>query len=128
MIKTRTWIIIICVFLAVTGVISAVLYLRTPEVSPVQILQDGKCIKEIDLSSVKESYEMVIEDSKGGSNTVLVEPGRICIKEADCPDQICVKRGWLFDSSSPIVCLPHRLVIQTSGGSGTDASVDTAAE
>ena len=57
-----------------------------------------------------------------GSNTIQVEPGRIRVLEADCPDQVCVRQGWISDEVTPIVCLPHRLVIQVSGG--TDAGVD----
>ena len=43
---------------------------------------------------------------------IRAEPGRIAVVAADCPDRICVREGWLSDSASPIVCLPHRLVIR----------------
>ena len=108
MLKTKTWAIILAVILVLSGAAALFLYVRQPSGTDVEILQDGKTIKTIDLSKVKEPYSFVIEDPKGGSNTVLVEPGRICISEADCPDQICVQRGWLPDGTAPIVCLPHR--------------------
>ena len=38
--------------------------------------------------------------------------------EADCPDQVCVRQGWVQDRTVPIVCLPHRLVIEIVGGEG----------
>ena len=56
----------------------------------VQIVQDGTVIREIDLSRVARAYSFEVESADGGRNTILVEPGRICVSEADCPDQICV--------------------------------------
>ena len=121
MIKTKTWILIFSVLLLLSLGVSGFLYLQKPESQIVEILQGGKCIKTIDLSTVTSPYRFVIEDEKGGSNTVLVKDGRICIVEADCPDQICVKQGWLADSAAPIVCLPHQLVLQFAEESELDA-------
>ena len=64
-----------------------------------------------------EPRSLVLED-ESGSNTVTVEKGRICILEADCPDQICVNQGWISDSTVPIVCLPHKLMIEIVSGGG----------
>ncbi len=121
MIKTKTWIFIFILVLLVCTAVTVMLYTGAPEASVAEIYQDGQLIKTIDLNQVKEPYSFVIEDESGGSNTVLVEPGRICISEADCPDQICVHQGWLKDSAAPIVCLPHRLVIQAAGAGELDA-------
>lgn len=120
MLKTKTWIIIIVLLLVVCGGAAVMLGSGTPESSVVEILQDGHVIKTIDLAQVTEPYSFLVEDD-GGSNIVLVEPGRICISEADCPDQICVHQGWLKNSAAPIVCLPHRLVIQAAGASNLDS-------
>ncbi len=121
MIKTKTWIFIFILVLLVCTAVTVMLYTGAPEASVAEIYQDGQLIKTIDLNQVKEPYSFVIEDESGGSNTVLVEPGRICISEADCPDQICVHQGWLKDNAAPIVCLPHRLVIQAAGAGELDA-------
>ncbi len=80
---------------------------------------DGEVIEKIDLSKVKESYEIEI-DTEYGHNVILVEPGAISVLEADCPDQICVKQGKMTGGGVPIVCMPHRVVIEI-GGSGIDA-------
>lgn len=114
MLKTKTWIVIIVLLLVVCTCASMMLFSAVPESSIVEILQYGQVIKTIDLAQVSEPYSFEVEDD-GGSNTILVEPGRICISEADCPDQICVHQSWLKDSAAPIVCLPHRLVIQATG-------------
>ena len=123
MLKTKTWILIFSVLLVICLGVTALLWLHMPQGQVVEILQDGTCIQTIDLSAVQEPYSFTVEDAHGGCNTILVEPGRICIAEADCPDQVCVRRGWLSDSAAPIVCLPHRLVIQVIGETQVDAVV-----
>lgn len=80
---------------------------------------DGEEYRRIDLRCVKESYDIVIE-TKYGRNTVHVEPGAISVTESDCPDHICQNQGAITKSGVPIICMPHRLVIQIEGG-GLDA-------
>lgn len=87
-----------------------------------RISRDGVVLEEIPLDQVEVGYSFVLED-ESGSNTVLVEPGRIRISQADCPDQICVNQGFISDSTVPIVCLPHKLMIEiVGGGDGFDAA------
>lgn len=84
------------------------------------ITQNGEVVQTIDLGAVTEPYEFDVKTEKG-SNTVLVEHDRICVKNATCPDQVCVKQGYIFDSAVPIVCLPNKLVIKiTSANSEID--------
>lgn len=112
MIRTRTWILLFAAAAVVLGALSWYLLSRRTEGCVVQIVQDGTVLREIDLSRVTGEERIVIESPYGGSNVVLVRPGRICVAEADCPDGICVHQGWLESGGSlPIVCLPHRLVI-----------------
>ncbi len=121
MIKTRTWIIVIAAVALVAGALSLWLFsARTGSV--VEVVQDGNVIEEIDLLRVREAYRFTVTSPDGGVNTVLVQPGRVCVESADCPDKICVQRGWLTDEPTPIVCLPHRLVIRSKSASGADAS------
>jgi hypothetical protein len=83
---------------------------------------DGECVRTIDLQDVDEPYSFVV-DGPIGTNTVSVEPGRIRVSHADCPDQICVEQGWVSDQALPIVCLPNTLVIQVQV-SGGEAEID----
>ena len=73
-------------------------------------------LDEIDLTEVQSAYSFTVTGKDGLTNTVLVEPGRIRVERADCPDQICVHQGYISDGSQPIVCLPNRLIIQIQGG------------
>lgn len=89
------------------------------------ILQNGKLIHEIELSSLEEPWEIRIEDGAGGYNIVRAEQGRIRVIEANCPEQVDVLQGWISEPHQSIVCLPHRLVIEIKAGkkSGVDAIV-----
>ncbi|MGN0160979.1 MAG: NusG domain II-containing protein [Lachnospiraceae bacterium] len=122
MIKTRTWIIIILVLLAASGGITAFLYAKKAPGSIANVYVDGECVYSVDLSLVTQGYTREIISKDGSVNTLSIEPGRICISAADCPDQVCVHTGWIADSVAPIVCLPHRLVVRIEGNSAKEES------
>ena len=111
MVKTKTWALLVGAFLLVFVVIGAVLYTRPAPGTVANLYRDGVPVRSVDLSLVTEPYEFTLTDGRG-SNVIRVEPGRIAVIGADCPDRVCVKTGWRSDSASPIVCLPHRLVIR----------------
>lgn len=90
---------------------------RGTEAQVARVTRDGALLEEIDLGHVDEPYSLVFAD-ESGTNTVQVERGRIRVWSADCPDQICVHQGWISDSVIPIVCLPHRLIIEVVGAGG----------
>jgi len=73
------------------------------------IKQNQKVIERIDLDAVTEPREITLPGNY--HETILVEKGRIRFKEADCPDHICVKTGWLQEPGDTAVCLPNRAVI-----------------
>lgn len=83
---------------------------------------DGTEIKRFDLVEGQKSYTYLYEDEDGDYNLLEIDGDRIRIKEANCGDQICVRRGWASKNGETIVCLPHKMVIeiQASDGSETD--------
>ncbi len=120
MLKTRTWILIFAAVLLFCA--AAMLLLRGAHTGSVaEIVQDGKTLRRIDLSQVTEPYSFPVE-CEGGVNTVTVEPGRIRVSDADCPDKVCVAFGWLSEGSVPILCMPHRLMIRMVHAGGADAA------
>ena len=78
-----------------------------------QILQDGQLLYTLALDTPRT---LTVTAPNGGSNTITVAGGRICVSHASCPDQVCVKQGWVSRNVVPIVCLPNQLVIQIKGG------------
>ena len=117
--STKFWVILVAALLAVS-LAATVLTLRGKTDSETAgIYQNGELIRTIDLSRVSEPYSFLVE-GPAGTNTVLVEPGRICVSHADCPDQVCVDQGWISNSVVPIVCLPNRLVIRIGDPAQTE--------
>lgn len=108
--STRTLIIFFtAVFIA--AAVSAALLMNGDENTVVRVYLDGVQVHEADLSAVTEPYEFTVT-CEDGFNTIRVEPGSICVISADCSDNTCVKQGKLTGGVTPIICLPHLLVIQ----------------
>ena len=101
------------------GIVGSVFVLSSSPKSLVRISQDGKTLYTIDLSTAENS-EFNIEYN-GGVNTIEIKDGKIRVRDADCPDKTCVKTDWLSSSAMPIVCLPHKLVIEFCDSDGVDA-------
>lgn len=89
------------------------------------IYSEGKLIESIPLWQVSAPYAQTIITENGGENKLLISPGKICVSNASCPDQICVHQGFIKDSTLPIVCLPNRLVLQLRNAEEQDTPLDT---
>ena len=83
-------------------------------------IKSGDQIITVDL---RIDREFTLEAAAGGYNTVAVKGGKIAVTEADCPDQYCVQRGFC-GSGTPIVCLPHNLVIEFLGEQKIDGLLE----
>lgn len=86
----------------------------------VQVLVDGEIFCEYNL---KEDGEYEIE-SDYGLNILVVEAGSAYIKDADCPDKLCVNQGKISKSGQSIICLPHKLVVTIIEENGETDEVD----
>ena len=113
--------IIAAVFLI--GVIGTILVITAQPKNTVRIVSDGEVLYTIDLGTAEDDTLVIEKD--GHRNTVEIKDRMIRVSEADCPDQTCVRMGWLSSSSMPIVCLPHGLVIAYTDA---DSEVDALAQ
>jgi len=118
--SNKFWIILLSVVL-LASIVTVLLLSRVPATTA-SIYINGELIERLDLSTVPEPYSVTVNNGYG-VNVISVERGRICISEANCPDGSCVRQGWISSGIVPIVCLPHRLVIQFD----SDASPDVDA-
>ncbi|MBP0956170.1 MAG: NusG domain II-containing protein [Oscillospiraceae bacterium] len=109
--KNKMFIIIIAVIFG-TALICSLPIWGKPRGNAVNIRSGGELICTIDLSEA-EDCEFDIKWG-GGVNTIEIKDHMIHVKEADCPDGICIKTGWIGgeNGTAPIVCLPNRLVIE----------------
>ena len=53
-------------------------------------------------------------------NLVVIEGGFVRVREANCPDQVCVRHRPVSQAGELIVWLPARLVIRVLGGEEAD--------
>lgn len=95
------------------------------EKGSVEILQDGKIIKTLSKSELEHDTSFQISYGEH-YNIVQIKDGKIRIKEADCPDQTCVRMGELSEKGS-IICLPHRLEIRFQKKAGSEDELDGVA-
>ena len=112
--KTKTWVILLSVLLAVCLGMSLWL-LRPQQAGYAQVWSDGKLIHTLDLQ-----VDRVVEvKNDSGSNRIEVREGKIAVTEADCPDHHCINRGFC-SGGVQIVCLPNKLVIRFVGATEID--------
>ena len=45
-------------------------------------------------------------------NIIEADNGRIRIREANCPDHLCVGQGWVSQPNQQLVCLPFRVTVK----------------
>ena len=124
--SNKFWIIVLG-GIVVVSVVAALLLGQAPKshasAAFAHIYQNGAMTETVNLTSITEPYTINIAGNNG-FNILEVESGRIRVLEADCPDGICKRQGWVSGGVIPIVCLPHRLVITFEGGTaGLDAVV-----
>lgn len=123
MLKTRTWIAMLAAAALLLAARSYLSLSKKPAGTVARVARDGVILREIDLSAVTEPYSFTVDAPGGGYNTVTVEPGRVCVSDADCPDRVCVRQGWLGERAAPVVCLPHRLTITLADAGGSADAV-----
>ena len=71
-----------------------------------------------------QSRTIEINDAKG-YNKVVIENGSVHMADADCPDQYCVQHAAIHAGHETIICLPHELVVEITGGEVSDVDVVT---
>lgn len=94
--------------------------INTKSQNKIAVIQvNGEEIKRVELKKdiVGEKLEL---NTEFGHN--ILEFGDGCVRsiEADCPDQIDVKQGYIYNAGETIVCLPNRLVVEIIEDVGED--------
>ena len=81
-----------------------------------QILVDGELSETYDYSFDETFYKEISVDT---GNTVVIENGYVYMKDAKCPDMLCVEQGKISRAGESIICLPHKLVVRIVDMSGS---------
>lgn len=80
----------------------------------VSIQVNGEEIKRVifDKSIIGKTIPI---ETKFGYNLIEIGDEMVRVIEADCPDKLDVKQGYISQPTELIVCLPNRLVIEIKG-------------
>lgn len=116
----RLW-VIICILIFAVGIIGSLYLIFRPHGHMVNIIQDGEILYTIDLEQAED--QMIEIEYQGSKNLIRIQEHQICVIDAECPDQTCVKMGELKSNATPIVCLPNKLVIEFAENDDIDAEV-----
>lgn len=80
----------------------------------VSVQVDGQEVKKIIFDKNMVGKTIPIE-TEFGYNLIEIGDEKVRVIEADCPDQLDVKQGYISKTGEIIVCLPNRLVIEIKG-------------
>ena len=98
------------VIAALAGIIYPAYLLRVEGgVAQVIISVDGKVIRSVKLDG---HHEIIRVEGADGYDVVEIRDNKVRIVEADCPDKLCLKQGWIAWAPQQIVCLPNRVVVK----------------
>ena len=67
--------------------------------------------------SLAEDQEIWIND---GSNILLIRNQEANMKEADCPDQLCVHQKPVSKNHESIICLPNKVIVEVDSSENSE--------
>ena len=84
--------------------------------APIEIIENG----ELDMLDFDDhaSLRTVRQEQVSFQQVVLdLIVDKISIIDANCNDQICVNQGPISNTITPIICLPHKIIIKIESDS-----------
>ncbi|MBR5406472.1 MAG: NusG domain II-containing protein [Lachnospiraceae bacterium] len=113
----RNDILLITVITAAALLIAVLLLMSGRKGTCAEIYVDGILKAEYILT---DDREVEIKGYNGGSNILIIKDGAAYMREASCPDKLCIHQGKISRSGQAIVCLPNRVVIKINDSEGGD--------
>lgn len=104
-------IVVILGLISIGIVIILIVLLVNSNGERVNVIVDGSIVKTFDLN---EDTEYVIE-SESGTNTICIMNGKVFMKDASCPDKLCINMGKISRSGQAIICLPNKVSVEIEG-------------
>ena len=116
--KSKYWAVLIGLILLLCVGSSLIFLSDNAPAAVAEIRSDGVLVRTVNL---KEDQDFTVP-CPGGYNIITVKDGKIAVTGADCPDHYCMERGFC-SRGTPIVCLPHKLVIEFVGEQEIDGLI-----
>lgn len=103
--------LVMVISVLVLGVVSILTIAKVSNgASVASVTVDGQSMFRVPLAQDQ------VVDIKGrtGISQIEVKDGKVRMKQAVCPDEICLKRGWIKGSGA-IICMPERIAVTLEG-------------
>ncbi len=113
--KNKIWILLFAALLVACLALSGILLRSGTAAAAVEVWSEGKHLYTL---SLVQDRTLTVE-SANGTNEITVRDGKVAVTQADCPDHVCMKRGFC-SGGAQIVCLPNRLVLKFVGEQDID--------
>ncbi|KXB65250.1 hypothetical protein HMPREF1863_01758 [Aedoeadaptatus coxii] len=112
-IMNRTDVLIGLVVILIAAGVGAWQFIPKKESSKtyISVQIDGKETKRIPMTPENYGKDFVFH-SHGGTNILRISEKGCTMKEADCPDGICMRMAPIKTPGEMIVCLPHRIIAE----------------
>ena len=111
-------ILLVLLLLVISAALLIPKYIDKSRVKAV-IYKDGKVVKEIDLSAVKEPYEFDLNSTPKAK--LRVENGSIRYSYAECHDRLCINSGEPSKPGDTAACLPSKTLVVIEGEKDSEA-------
>ena len=108
-------ILLIAALLVLAGAVFGLLRLTRARGGEAVVTVDGQTVAVLPLAA---DTALTVGEDRGFRNVVEVAGGSVRVTDADCPDRLCVRQGWISYDGESIVCLPHKLVVAVRGAEG----------
>ncbi|HKK95392.1 MAG TPA: NusG domain II-containing protein [Anaerovoracaceae bacterium] len=89
--------------------------LNTPGTT-VKITVDGELYGNYSL----DTNNNITIETETNYNVIVIEDGYVYMLDANCPNKICMKHSPINKTGESIVCLPHKVLIEITGGEEYD--------
>ncbi len=116
-------ILIVCLILLCLVAYGGIRLFGAKKGNEVTITRDGQVYGTYALNE-NQTIEITDKDGKV-TNTLVIADGKADMKDADCPDRLCVKQKAISRQNENIVCLPNKIVVTVteSDAKGVDGFV-----
>lgn len=108
--KNDKLLIIIILSIAILSALCVYIFRAPSEL--VKVYVDNELVEEF---SLHENTQYLIHASNGGTNLLVIEDGKVFVKEASCPDKVCMQTDIFTEFTHTILCLPNNVTIVIEG-------------
>ncbi|WP_069649218.1 NusG domain II-containing protein [Caloranaerobacter ferrireducens] len=123
MTKWDKYLIFFIILLSIIGLSIVKSDISKSDYKYIRITVNGEVIKKITFGKNMIGKTIDIR-TQYGYNKIEIGDGKVRVIDADCPDKLDVKQGWISKPGEIIVCLPHKLTIEIVGENKEDNKID----